>query len=617
MEVLRQLGLEETVWGHVPPSEHWRRFRYCTSLLGDDLAVMDHFRTEEFKFLGSLSPCRVAQLSQPILENILSEAANAAAESSGAKVLTGHIVQDLAPRSEDGGVNVTIRPTNGGPPTTVAAQYVVGADGTRSAVRRALGITSRGEHDMESFASIHFTSRELGKRLAKDRRGAMLSFVFSPDVLGVVVSHDLRRGDWVIHAPFFPPAQSLEDICGTEEACIEIIRQCCAPMSTHKGAEDDPLRDLELHSVRAWGMHATCATSFAGMGNRVFLAGDAAHQFPPSGGFGVNAGLVDAHNLVWKLAYTLQGKAGPSLLASYDLERRPVIEDALSVAVDNYRRGLLPARAMGLERNLVATAVSMLGQGGATLPWAGDLVSGMLTVGKQHLRSPALVKSRVKRVVEEDQDALPLLFPRTDKGFRYFPEAGGVARPASSPTSTPRDLSPSEFWLKPRLKRGTQTDIALGTSPGQALPHAWILERDSNLRLSTIDIISAQLPAYTLLYAMPSIWRPALETLHQKYGKAKTDRVLRGVALVPLQSPDGTTGDTGDFKEAVYVYEANSPWEQLREISERGALLVRPDGHIAAQLAGPSSSTPSASPRDLSHDILDVLEELELRINCN
>jgi len=68
------------------------------------------------------------------------------------------------------------------------------------------------------------------------------------------------------------------------------------------------------------------AKTWAGPQKRVFLAGDAAHQTVPSGGYGMNMGLVDAWDLSWRLAESIRGRAGPNLLASYETERRPVAE---------------------------------------------------------------------------------------------------------------------------------------------------------------------------------------------------------------------------------------------------------------------------------------------------
>ncbi len=68
----------------------------------------------------------------------------------------------------------------------------------------------------------------------------------------------------------------------------------------------------------------------------MFIAGDAAHVMPPNGGFGGNTGISDAHNIAWKLAFVLNGHAGPDLLASYDLERRPVGKFTVEQAYTRY-----------------------------------------------------------------------------------------------------------------------------------------------------------------------------------------------------------------------------------------------------------------------------------------
>jgi hypothetical protein len=70
----------------------------------------------------------------------------------------------------------------------------------------------------------------------------------------------------------------------------------------------------------------------------VFLAGDAAHRFPPTGGLGLNSGIEDVHNLAWKLAFVLQGKAPERLLDSYDQERRPIANANADMALLNMAR---------------------------------------------------------------------------------------------------------------------------------------------------------------------------------------------------------------------------------------------------------------------------------------
>jgi 2-polyprenyl-6-methoxyphenol hydroxylase-like FAD-dependent oxidoreductase len=80
--------------------------------------------------------------------------------------------------------------------------------------------------------------------------------------------------------------------------------------------------DYKILLTSAWTPHLLVAARYD-LG-RVFLAGDAAHQYTPTGGYGMNTGIADACDLGWKLAAVLHGFAGPRLLSSYDTERRPV-----------------------------------------------------------------------------------------------------------------------------------------------------------------------------------------------------------------------------------------------------------------------------------------------------
>jgi hypothetical protein len=109
------------------------------------------------------------------------------------------------------------------------------------------------------------------------------------------------------------------------EQCIDLVR--CA-----LGADAD--LPVEIQSVQQWS--ATAATAEAFRGGRVFLAGDAAHVMPPTGGFGGNTGVADAHNLAWKLAMACRGVAGPGLLDTYDAERRPISALTVEQAYTRY-----------------------------------------------------------------------------------------------------------------------------------------------------------------------------------------------------------------------------------------------------------------------------------------
>ncbi len=82
--------------------------------------------------------------------------------------------------------------------------------------------------------------------------------------------------------------------------------------------------EIEVLGVSAWQVSALVAERYRC--GPAFLAGDAAHEMPPTGGFGLNTGVQDIQNLAWKLAAVLRGEAGDALFDTYDAERRPVGE---------------------------------------------------------------------------------------------------------------------------------------------------------------------------------------------------------------------------------------------------------------------------------------------------
>eukprot|EP01041_Mallomonas_annulata_P041071 gene41071-65072_t len=89
-----------------------------------------------------------------------------------------------------------------------------------------------------------------------------------------------------------------------------------------------PNLDVTIINRSIWRMSRQVAARFSQ--GRTLLVGDAAHRFPPTGGFGLNSGVQDAHNLGWKLAAALQGWGGERLLDSYDAERRPVFASTIN-----------------------------------------------------------------------------------------------------------------------------------------------------------------------------------------------------------------------------------------------------------------------------------------------
>ena len=239
------------------------------------------------------------------------------------------------------GVTAIIRDLDSGAESTVRARYVVAADGNRSPVRDRLGIGMNGHGLLSHSITIYFRSlTDLGP-LLKDRNQGV-HYVTNPLLRGffrldrsgnagflvVNLVGDTSRPEIVAAFPDAPWARIAEEI--SEARALELLR----------AAIGVPGIAVVVENIATWRAEANCADRFRD--GRVFLAGDAAHVVPPNGGYGGNTGVQDAHNLAWKLALTLAGKAGPGLLDSYDAERRPVGELTVEQAFTRYVTRVAP-----------------------------------------------------------------------------------------------------------------------------------------------------------------------------------------------------------------------------------------------------------------------------------
>ncbi|WP_425245050.1 FAD-dependent oxidoreductase [Streptomyces sp. NEAU-NA10] len=208
------------------------------------------------------------------------------------------------------GVTAVVKSRETGEHTTVRAAYLVAADGPRSPVREQLGIGQSGPGDLFHNISMTFRSRGLAEVVGD--RHFIVCYLTNPLADGALLPVD-NLEHWVFHAPWHPEhGETLEDF--TDERCIEHIRR----------AVGVPDLDVQITGRAPW--HAAQRVARTYRAGRVLLAGDSAHEMSPTGAFGSNTGIQDAHNLAWKLAAVLGGWAGDGLLDTYDLERRPVAE---------------------------------------------------------------------------------------------------------------------------------------------------------------------------------------------------------------------------------------------------------------------------------------------------
>ncbi|KOX18433.1 MULTISPECIES: FAD-dependent oxidoreductase [unclassified Streptomyces] len=279
--------------------------------------------------LARFSPAEWCLCSQNDLEPVLRESA---LELGGD---LRYATELMSFEQDAEGVTARVKSRETGEHTTIRADYLVAADGPRSPVRERLGIGQNGPGDLFHNVSVTFTSRGLAD-VVGDRR-FIVCYLTDPEADGALLPVD-NRERWVFHAPWHPErGETLEEF--TDERCREQIRR----------AVGVPDLDVEITGRAPW--HAAERTAERYADGRVFLAGDSAHEMPPTGAFGSNTGIQDAHNLAWKLSAVLGGWAGPGLLASYDAERRPVAEAtsarASSRSVEHSHPGYAPDPGVG------------------------------------------------------------------------------------------------------------------------------------------------------------------------------------------------------------------------------------------------------------------------------
>jgi 2-polyprenyl-6-methoxyphenol hydroxylase-like FAD-dependent oxidoreductase len=268
----------------------------------------------------TLTPCRRLFVNQPSLERVLRRRT----QEVGATVRAG---RELVGFSEDAdGVTAMVRDVDSHAESKIRCQYLVGADGAHSKVRELLGIPLDGRGIFSNSITIYFHA-DLWPQLG----GKPISIVYinNPVFAGIFrLQKDCQSGFMVVNTVGDPKVDPVEaanaaaDI--SEPRLIELVR-------AGVGVPDLPVK---IDGVTRWRATSDVARKF--QHGRVFLVGDAAHLMPPNGGFGGNTGIHDAHNLAWKLALVLKGVAGPSLLDSYETERKPVAKFTVEQAYTRY-----------------------------------------------------------------------------------------------------------------------------------------------------------------------------------------------------------------------------------------------------------------------------------------
>lgn len=291
LEHFRQVGIADRI-PQVPAGTRLRRV-VVESLAGRWGDTQAWTPGEADHGVPELSPCTGAAIAQDRLEPILRQAA----VERGAELRPS--TELLAFESDDEKVVAHLRDRTSGHEFSITARYLIAADGADSAIREALGIGRSGVGRLRVLRSVLFQCPDADAYLD---RGAQQFQIVQDGFRAFLTTYG--EGRWVL---------MFED--DEERSTAELEAAVRAALGKDMA--------FDILATGRWEMAGRIATTFRE--GRVFLAGDAAHQLPPTrGGFGANTGIDDAWNLAWKLALVIKGIAGPALLDSYEAERRPI-----------------------------------------------------------------------------------------------------------------------------------------------------------------------------------------------------------------------------------------------------------------------------------------------------
>jgi 2-polyprenyl-6-methoxyphenol hydroxylase-like FAD-dependent oxidoreductase len=306
MEHLRRWGIADTLRAAAPLPVAWsQRVTFCESLSGRRITDFDGAfglvtgRDERFAEAGQ-------QVPQPVVEEVLRMHVRGQA---GVDLRLGHAVTGLDQR--DDAVTVAVRDASGAS-YQITARYVLGCDGAAGVVRDQIVARYAGQSDPRPNFNVVFRAPSLDTHLGP----AVQYWVLGAPAPGLLGRLDLHGTWWAI-------LPGIDAEYGAAHAA-ELISGLVGRPVDHEVLASDP-----------WTARMLVADRFAD--RRVFLAGESAHVNPPWGGHGFNTSVGDAVNVAWKIAAVEQGWAPPGLLASYEPERRGVIEQTVASAAANMR----------------------------------------------------------------------------------------------------------------------------------------------------------------------------------------------------------------------------------------------------------------------------------------
>jgi len=514
IEILRELKLEDEVMAAGMPPALARNVVWTETLAGVEFARIQTYMADRQDDYRRASPCESSNVAQCLLEPIMARAALA----RGASIRWKHEFVDLV--QDEKGVTATIEDRVDGRRYQVRAKYVIGADGARSRVAETLGVTHEGQEGWAAAVNVWFKA-DLTQYCA--HRPGILYWTNRPGLDFWVGSGGFINvrpwNEWVMSF-MYDPAEGMPDL--SHDALVERVRTLVG----------DPELEVEVLAASPWQMNALVADRMCV--GRVFLAGDAVHRHPPSGGLGSNTSMQDAYNLAWKLAAVLKGEAGVALLDSYEMERLPVARKVVARSMQNIDYFVEVAKALGFRPGQTADEGWRAWEGLAAPTGEGaqrrEALSAALALQRYHFAAHG-----------------------TELGTRYL--SGALVDPQSGESDESDAGIDCELHYVPRARAGSY------------LPHAWLERRADRRRMSTLDACRGG--RFTLLVGHAgAAWRAAAAS-------------VAAAAGVPL--------DVIEIGIGLEYHDVENTWQALRESGDDGCVLVRPDKVVAWRSAGLAS----------------------------
>lgn len=410
-----------------------------------------------------------------------------------------------------------------GPASSMEAEWLIGADGANSTIRGMLGLALKGPV-LAHMASVFFRAK-LDAILPKPY--PLLTWIYNPHFCGVLIKH--ADDHYILMGPF---------VCREQQMVREARAYWERIIPTVIGDQTP----FEIKTHGNWSMTAQQASRYRD--GRTLLAGDAAHRFPHTGGFGLNSGVQDAQNIAWKLAAVLEGRAHDTLLDSYEAERKAVIQLFSEQSVSNhFKLDEVTTHLNITNRRLIAVTRAFESAPIKWLParFKGALADTMMKLAFSKTRLLRRSSQQADRLRKRIADAIPGQlehFVSTGLEFGYAYTSGLVV-PEASP--------------QPRIGAGV-VDYQPTTWPGARLPHVPV-QRDG-VTMPLIDLVDKR--KFTLIVHDAEAWTRALSQA------ADSTRHHLSIALAT----------------ACPASDPQAPVRHL-EVGQHGAILVRPDGHVA------------------------------------